>query len=422
MQVKKLLILGSDFFTYRAVEEAKKMGVYVIVADYLNETPTKMIADESWLVSTTDIDTLYEKALNEKISGIFCGASDFNVENMRVLCKRLKLPLYCSNDFAWAVSRNKALFKDICFEVGAPVSKDYSMLDISNSDELDSIEYPVVVKPVDKSGNRGVSFCYNSDELKKGYLEAKNISDNERIVIEKMLSGTEHHVCYAADAGEFKLISFAEASHDKNQLSNIYSFERTTNRFLQQYLDEANDAAIRVFKRIGCTDGLVWLDTMRDSKSGKFYFLEMGYRFAGAVASSHMQKRMYGFDPVKWMLECSLGMKHEFDFDKIDLRLGYDSFVALAHMFTKQDAVIKEINGANELKNKNDIYLDLPKKVGDKVRGLATVALINIYGKNKEDLIEKLKYVNDTFKIYDQDGSNILIYYTDYKNILESFE
>ena len=129
MNNHKLLILGSDFVTISVVKEAKKLGVYVIVADLMQNSPTKEEADEAWLISTTDIDLLEQKCKEEKVTAIMFGASDFNIENARVLCRRLNLPIYCDNDSSWKAARNKSVFKEFCKQTGAPVAKDYYITD-----------------------------------------------------------------------------------------------------------------------------------------------------------------------------------------------------------------------------------------------------------------------------------------------------
>ena len=76
--MRKLLVLGSDYYTKDIVEEAKRRGIYVVVADYNKETPTKNIANERWLISTADTTQIIEKCKSEKIEAIITGASDFN--------------------------------------------------------------------------------------------------------------------------------------------------------------------------------------------------------------------------------------------------------------------------------------------------------------------------------------------------------
>lgn len=419
--MKKMLVLGSDFFTLSVVKEAQKQGVYVIVADLMENSPTKSAANEKWLVSTADLDKLQKLCIENSVSAIMFGASDFNVEKGRELCRRLNLPIYCDSELAWNASRNKSLFKKVCKEVGVPVARDYKLTDALSENEIKDVVYPVVVKPVDKSGNRGVTFCSNREELIEGYNFARSISDVEDIIVEQKLTGTEHHVCYAVGNGDVRLVSFAEANHDSKQASNIYSFERNTSRFLKQYIDEVNDYVIAVFKKLECREGVVWVDTMRDENDGKFYILEMGYRFAGAMASCPLYEKVSGFNAVKWMVESSLGINHTSDLMPKALNSAYKSTLGLAHMFTKKDGVITKIEGLDIINKIPDVFIDMPKGVGDSVRGLATIALISIYGESCEDLINKLKIINDSFKVLDEHNDNLLIYYTDYNNILKTY-
>lgn len=139
------------------------------------------------------------------------------------------------------------------------------------------------------------------------------MSDDPKIIIEKKLTGTEHLICYAAVNGELQPVNFGQSYHMLNQLANIYSFEHTTSLHLKEYLEQANEPLIQVFKEIGVKEGIVWVDAIFDENEKKFYILEMGYRFPATVASCSLNKRVNGFDPVKWMIECSLGIEHAKD-------------------------------------------------------------------------------------------------------------
>ena len=141
--MKKLLVLGSDYFTLAVVQEAHRMGLYVVVTDLMETSPTKEAADEAWMISTTDIDALEKKCTETGINAIMYGASDFNVENARVLCKRLGLPLYCSNDNAWETSRDKYRFKQACRKNGVRVAEDYYLTDDLTEEQLAAVHYPV---------------------------------------------------------------------------------------------------------------------------------------------------------------------------------------------------------------------------------------------------------------------------------------
>ena len=420
--MRKLLVLGSDYYTKDIVEEAKRRGIYVVVADYNKETPTKNIANERWLISTADTAQIIEKCKSEKIEAIITGASDFNTEQARTICKELGYPLYCESDLAWKASRNKALFKKVCEEEGVSVAKRFDISDELTDDEISTIKFPVVVKPVDKSANRGMSYCYNKEDLIAGYQYARSISDTNDIIVERMLSGTEHHVCYCAANGEIRLVSFAEAYHNEGERANIYSYENNTSMFLKQYIEETNEGVIRVFKKLGCTNGIVWVDTMRDSNDGKFYILEMGYRIAAALASSPLYEKVNGFNAIKWMVDCAMGDHHNLTNMPKPLTEPYKSIVAQAHMFVNKDATITQIDGIETVSKLDDVIIDIPKKIGDKINAFMSVALFTIYGVNCEDVIKKLKVINSKFKVYDEKSNNVVIYYDNYEKIRCDYE
>lgn len=418
---EKILILGSDFGTISVVKEAHKAGLYVIVADLMETSPSKEEADESWLISTTDIDLLETKCKENGVTALMFGASDFNISNCRIICKRLGLPIYCDNDDTWAVARNKRMFKTICKKVGAPIATDYEFNDEEIEDMVDKIVYPVVVKPCDKSGNRGMSYCSNKDELREAYKLARSISD-ESIIVERQLRGEEFNVHYVLAEGEARLLYFSSTHHEPGCASNLYSFKNTTSCHLRQYIDEVNESVKKVFEEAGCKEGIVWVDIMRDV-DGKFYLLEMGYRFGG-VMTYRPYSMVCGFNTVKWMLDIARGIKHTVADLPKELNQVYIGCAASYHLFTKHAGVAKIVEGVDLLDGKEDdgIFVDMPKRAGSTVREKATMGLIGIYGKDIDDLCEKLKFVNSSLSIKDENGEDLVIVYDDFEGLCTEYK
>ncbi|WP_338817310.1 ATP-grasp domain-containing protein [Parvimonas micra] len=417
---KKLLILGSDFSTVHLVEEAKKMGVYVIVTDLMTTSPTKEIADEAWNISTTDIEILIKKIKEENIDGILAGASEFNIENCREICKRLDLPLYCSSDNAWEVSRNKRKFKDLCLKHGVRVAEDYHLNDELSEDSLKNIKYPVVVKPVDKSGNRGMSYCNNKEELIEGYKKARAISDNENIIVEKQLKGGEYTGYYVIADGEIVLSYYTSMHHEPRMAENLYSIEYISSCHLKQYLEEVNEPLIKVFKDAGCKNGIAWTELMYDN-DGHFYALEMGHRFAGpGIYAVH--EKISGFNTYKWMIEFALGKEHK----KSDLPKPLDSaYIKCAgayDLFTTHEAVVDKMEGLDEVLKLNNVVIDMPKRQGDSVRANVNMGIVKIYGKDCEEMCDTIKKVNELLTITDESGDNIYIHYTDFETLRKEYK
>ena len=93
--MKKLLILGSTYHEIDIIKRAHTKGIYTIVTDNnldWSKSPAKYVADEAWDISWSDIDKLYDKCVEVGVNGVIAGFSEFRVENMIKLSKRLGLP------------------------------------------------------------------------------------------------------------------------------------------------------------------------------------------------------------------------------------------------------------------------------------------------------------------------------------------
>lgn len=411
---KKLLVLGSDNGTIDFVREAHKMGLYVIVADNMETSPTKEAADEQWLISTTEIDILEKKCREENIDGIVYRC-DFNATQGRILCKRLGLPHYNESDEAWSTANNKGKFKRHCLEVGAPVLKGYHLTDELLREDLDKIVYPVVCKPVDKSGNRGMSYCKTEEELIKAYRYARSISDNEMIIVERELHGPEFAVNYLLADGHAQLYFFSSEHNEPGELENLYSVITTTSYHLKQYIEEVNDKVIEVLKKIGCRDGVAWVETMLD-EDGHFYLLEMGYRFGGEMVNVPYEY-ISGFNSLRWMIEIALGIQHKkADLPK-PLTFAEIGVAATYFMFSIMDGYVGRLYGLEEIEKLPNVIVDLQKRDGKRVNYHAIMGALRIYGKDIEELIDTIKLINRHLKIVDKDGNNMFIYYTDFESL-----
>lgn len=420
MKNNKVIVLGSDFGTLDMVKEAKKQGMYVIVTDLMDTSPTKEAADESWKISTTDIDILEKKCKELGIVGVITGASDFNITQARMLCKKLNLPIYCENDYAWKVARDKSEFKKLCNTINAPVAQGYKITDELNQEDLNKIRYPVVVKPVDKSGNRGVSYCSNEEELLKAYNYAREISDNPTIICERQLHGPEWTVYYLLAEGKAQLFYFSKEHHQPGELANLYTIMNSSSHHLKQYINELDKKVVELFKISKFTEGLAWVEVMLDD-DGHFYLIECGYRFGGDMQNIVYEK-VSGFNSIKWMLETAVGVKHKISDLPDPLRKAYKSCTATYHLFAKRDGILSKIKGLDLLESKSNIFVDMPKREGSKVSYHACMGVIRIYGDTHVDMINSIKFITDNFKIYDENDEELFIKFDDYKSIIDDFE
>ncbi len=412
--MKKLLILGSDMGTTYIIQYAKNENIYTIVSDdrTFERSYAKQIADEYWMISTTEIQLLAEKCRKEEISGIICGASDFNTDRLLELSEATCLPCY-TNFETWKYSRNKGLFKHICEKVGAPVAQGYYCQDYRNPAEIDKLDivYPVVVKPVDLSGSRGVSYCYNREELNVAIDKAYRLSVNPELIIERKLNGKEFVAYYAVAEGELSLFAFHTVNNHHGVSGPCDVIDSTATNYLDLFVQDCDSKLRSALKQCGVRDNIVWVQLLLDEDT-HFYVIEIGQRFGGDMTVVPFSK-VNNFNAVKWSVECAMGKKHTIS----ELPVSQNRFHGpCACAYRIRVNKIGRISGFTETEHmsNNGIQIMYSGVKGDHVFPYRVVATALINADSFKDLCRKIKIVNDEFKVLSGD-ENLMMKY-------ESFE
>lgn len=304
---EKILFLDSYTCVAEMIAYAKSLGVYTVVTDFYppERSWAKPLADEYWMISLADHDELVKKCREEGITAIACGINEFAQDQAIELCERLGLPCYCTRE-SWHYNRNKADFKEACKKVGLPVATDYSLSDALTDEELDKVQFPVVVKPVDKYWHKGVSFCHNKEELIEAYRYARSVSDNPRIIVERLIKGEEILGYYALADGEISLLGAIGCYAPEGKANYCYAVNTTAINCVQEYIENTNPHAEKLLKEIGCRNGFAWIQCKHDELDGTIYAIEMGYRLAGDLTFVGMEDINH-FNVINWMVDYALG-------------------------------------------------------------------------------------------------------------------
>lgn len=208
---KKLLILGGNALSCDIVTTAQKMGLYTIVTDWYSEdkSPAKKIADEAWNVSIEDYEELAKRIKDQGIDGVFTNYTDSYLIPYVKLCNIVDLPCLATEDQINTIT-NKDQSKKLCETYGISVSKAYDVNSIDDLDKLVNVKYPVILKPVDQSGQRGIIVCNNLDELKQHYMESLKFSASGKVLVEEYLKGDYVVMFYTVQNGIVSLASMAD--------------------------------------------------------------------------------------------------------------------------------------------------------------------------------------------------------------------
>jgi len=411
--MKKLLMLGTGYASRDILRYAKGEGWHTIVTDYLppEKSKAKLVADEFWMINTNDIDTLEQKCKEENIGAVICGISEFNLEMTMELCKRLGLPTYCTPE-AWHYSRDKADFKALCKRVGAPVPEDYTVTDALTEDELGKVKFPVMVKPVDMSGNRGISYCYTKEDLVAAYKYARSLSKNDKIIVERMLHGKEWWAGYALADGEISLLSLNGMYAQPGVPANCYTITSTVSDKVEKFIKEVNPKIEEVLKAVGCKEGFAWVQVMLD-EDGHFYIIEMGYRLTGEEIFIPL-KDLINFDTVKWLTDIAFGVTHTPSELPEPQTGAFRRCTCAMELWSNKEGRISSVIGWDELEGNPHIKVETLHDIGDTLPKYRPYGNVLFTADTIEEMCDLIDFVNNTVKVLDEEGNDMIIKYTDF--------
>ena len=306
---KKLLILGGTSASLNLVKLAKSMGVYTVVVDEadVSKRVAKQEADAHFEVSTTDIEGLKKLVEAEHIDGVFCGPSEFNIRNMIRLCEASGLPCYTTMA-QWNRCANKDEFTECCRRYGVDVPEEYDIHDGMTDAELNAIDYPIIIKPVDGCSSIGISVCRSKEEVMAAYQKAMDASTCKRIIAEKYIEngGEIFGARYLVQDGEAYpyLLIDTYVADPINRTSLISAFTLTPSKYSAYYMEHMDKQVRAMIKGMGITKGTVFFQSL--PYKGRIYFHEMGYRLSGGMIYK-LTEPLMGINDMKMMIRCALG-------------------------------------------------------------------------------------------------------------------
>ena len=181
---KKLLLLGGIRYLLPVIKEAHEQGYYVITVDYTPDNIAHKYSDEYINVSVILREAVLKVAQERKIDGIMSLGVDPGAVSAAYVAERMGLPYQCSYESA-CVLQDKSRFRQFLAENGfnCPKAKGFADIDAA-IESSDDFTWPVIVKPVDSSGSKGVTKVEKKEDLRSAIENALSKSFSKRFIIE----------------------------------------------------------------------------------------------------------------------------------------------------------------------------------------------------------------------------------------------
>lgn len=415
---KRILMLGSNVASVEIINYLRKNGAFVYVTDNLpkDKSSAKQVANEIWNISTLDTETIIEKVKENNITTILSGISEVNLLQAIRLSEKLGLSFYC-NEKQWDLISNKELFKELCKKNGVPITKTYYSGPINEMDSsiIESLKYPIIVKPVDSTASIGITIVDDRTKLDQAVHVAEKHSKNGRIVIEEYVEGYEFTAHYVMHNGKAVIVTidnrYPVCLHE-GAVTTIPIGRVFPSLFTNQFIEKMNMKMTKMCQDIGLKYGVMFVQGIYDYKVDEFKLFEAGLRPA-AESVYKITSYLNGQNFAKMMIDEIVVGKSDYDIDKEDPFLCGKTAGIIS--IASPGGVVENINGVPETLDKlNDIkFFEQRYSVGDEIPNGDTlrqlVLRFTIISDSREVLLKDIVEINEKISITGDNGKNICV-------------
>ena len=313
--MKKILLLGGSAQQLVAIRAAKELGYYTVVMDYLPDNPGQYEADKFYGESTTDVEAVYRIAKEEQVEGILAYASDPAALPAAIVAERLGLPTNPAKSVE--ILGLKYPWREFLQNNGFACPKHFSFHPNTPSDEIKEaatdFTFPLVVKPTDSSGSKGVTMLEDWNGLENAIRWANEYSRNKVLLIEEFIQRGFPSVVggdiFVWD-GKVVLYGEMECLRDMHNSPLIPIGEKKPLQVTQVQKDRIHSELQRVVTALDIRFGELNIEIILD-KDDNVHFLELGPRAGGNMIPIQLSDA-FGIDLVKANVQAAMGEKPDF--------------------------------------------------------------------------------------------------------------
>ncbi len=306
--MKKLLLLGGSRYLLPVIEAAKKLGYYTITCDYLPDNIAHKYSDEYCNVSIIDKEAVLAKARELEVDGVMSFACDPGVVTAAYVAEKMGLPS-CGSYESVSILQNKGRFRQFLTDndFTVPVAKGYTSIDEAIADK-DIFNWPVIVKPTDSAGSKGVTRVDDPEKLRESIEYALSFSHCSEFIIEDFIEkkGFSSDTDSFSVNGELKFVSFSSQRFDE-KASNpytpaAYSWPSSISAENQELL---RGEIQRLLTLLDMKTSIYNIE-VRESTNGKAYIMELSPR-GGGNRLAEMLRYATGVDLVTNAVRAAVG-------------------------------------------------------------------------------------------------------------------
>lgn len=315
MKQKKILLLGGSAQQVVAIKTAKELGYYTVLCDYLPDNPGQYVSDKYFNASTTDVEAVYQIAKDEQVDGILAYASDPAALPGAIVAERLGLPSNPTKSVE--ILGLKYPWRQFLHDNGFACPKFYSFHPDTPINEIieatNDFAFPVVVKPTDSSGSKGVTKLENWDGLEKAITWADSYSRNKVLLVEEYIQrGFPFVIGGDIFVWDGKVVLYGEMTCLRDVLRSplIPIGEKKPSGINKVQETNIHKELQRIITALDIRFGELNIEIILD-KNDNVHFLELGPRAGGNMIPIQLSDA-FGIDLVRANVQAAMGETPDF--------------------------------------------------------------------------------------------------------------
>lgn len=313
--MKKILLLGGSAQQVVAIKVAKELGLYTVLCDYLPDNPGQYEADVFYQVSTTDVEAVYKVAEKEQVDGILAYASDPAALPAAIVAERMGLPTNPAKSVE--VLGLKHPWREFLKQNDFACPKAASFPSSIQREEFEQIikgfKFPIVIKPTDSSGSKGVTVLDNLDMCDKALAWADSYSRNKVLIVEEYITrGFPHVIGGDIFVWDGKIVLYGEMAclRDLENSPLIPIGKKKPAGLTPLQVERVHAELQRVIESLGIRFGQMNIEILLDAEDN-VHFLELGPRAGGNMIPVQLSDA-FGIDLIRANVQAAMDITPDF--------------------------------------------------------------------------------------------------------------
>lgn len=397
---KSIIILGASTLQLPLIKYIKSRGYNVIVVSIPGLYPGFSLADKCIYCDVRDVNAILNEVRNDEVIAVLTDETDIAVPAVALLNKALGLS---GNDPITAEAySNKYLMRQRCIEVGVHVPRFFRASTVSDIKSKSSqIIFPVVIKPEDSQGSRGVYMVNNVEQISEFFEKSVAFSKTKKVIVEEYFQGKEFVVEGFVQNGEY--LNFGIGERKYFNLDGLFIPSQTL--FPSKLSEDKQrlllDAERKLHHYLNPSFGMIHSEYLVNEDTNDYILVETALRGGGVYISSHLVPLYCGINNYKMLLDCALG--HGIDMDHIEReeREASSGYVC----FTLPEGDITSIQGVEDVKKMDSVVafdldgLTVGKHVEKMINKTQRLGPIIVKANNRTDLELQIIKIQETLRI-----------------------